>query len=299
MIEVTSLRVRSLSMDYLNLSWRVKDTLEDVYDYTYEVQRSESSGGPWDTLTVPFKDRYSFRDRSIPARNTLRSFFYRLRITHLPSGEVAFTDVVDTQAPADLITKEVRRHMGLLLKEFAGRQCWLLPVRTFGQRCGSCWNPVLFKKSRSGCVECYDTGFKRGFLAPIELFVQIDPSQNSKQPNNIGVTSQSNTTARCVDVDGVKSDDVIIESENRRWRVSSVTQTEHGRAPIHSELVLHEIQKGDIEYKYDLPVTDDDLRDLALNPSRNFTNPSNLATTVDEAIPQVLSLYNLARPPRT
>ena len=273
--------------------------LEDVYDYTYEVQRSESSHGPWDTLTVPFKDRYSFRDRSVPARNTLRSFFYQLKITHLPTGEVSYSDVVDTQAPADLITKEVRRHMGLLLREFVGRQCWLLPVRTFGQRCGSCWNQVLFKRSRSGCVECYDTGFKRGFLAPIELFVQIDPSQNSKQPNNIGITSQSNTTARCVDVDGVKSDDIIIESENRRWRVMSVTQTEHGRAPIHSELVLHEIQKGDIEYKYDLSVTDDDLRDLALNPSRNFTNPSNLATTVDEAIPQVLSLYNLARPPRT
>ena len=299
MLEVTALRVRSLSMDYLNVSWRLKDTLEDVYDYTMEVQRSESAYGPWDTITVPFRDRYAFQDRDVPYRNPLRALFYRIRVTHTPSGEVSFSEVADTQAPVDLIVKEVRRHMGLLLQEFAGRRCWLLPVRTFGQRCGTCWNPVLFKKTRSGCVECYDTGFKRGFMAPIELFVQIDPSQNAKQPGSIGVMSQSDTTARCVDVDGIKSDDVIIEAENRRWRVMSVTQTEHGRAAIHSELLLHEIQKGDVEYKYELPVSVESLRDLALSPARNFTNPSNLSTGVDEALPQTFALYNLSRTTRT
>lgn len=295
MIEIAALRVRSLSVDFLHVSWRLQDTLEDVYDYTMEVQRSESANGPWDTITVPFKDRYSFQDRNVPYRNTLRTLFYRIRITHLPSGEVSFSDLADTQAPVDLITKEVRRHMGLLLKEFAGRRCWLLPVRTFGQRCGTCWNRVLSKKTKSGCLECYDTGFKRGFMAPVELFVQIDPSQSAKQPSSIGMLSQSDTTARCVDVDGIKSDDIIVEAENRRWRVMSVSQTEHGRASIHSELLLHEIQKGDVEYKYEIPVSLDDLRDLALSPVRNFTNPSNLHTGVDEALPQTFALYDLAR----
>ena len=52
-----------------------------------------------------------------------------------------------------------------MLSEFAGRRCIVLPVRTFGQRCG-CFNATLNKRTRSGCPTCFDTGFIRGYMYP-------------------------------------------------------------------------------------------------------------------------------------
>lgn len=300
MLEVVRTRVRSLTLDNYVVSWEIQDTAEDVADYTFEVQRSEAQAGPWDTLSKPFRDRYRFTDTQMPAANPHRTFFYRLRIVHVPTGAESFSVPADAQPEADLITLEARRHMGLLLREFAGRRCWVYQRRTFGFRCPSCFSKILSKVTSSGCLTCYSTGYVRGYTAPIETWIQIDPGQNAtKQSLNIGAIAQNNTTARLVDVDGLKPQDVIIEPENRRWRVISVGQTEHVRSPVHFELVLHEIPKGDIEYDIPVPLADD-LQDLALSPARNYTNPQNLENFQDEEIPSILSLYPYpTKPPRS
>lgn len=300
MIQVQRLRVRSLDVRTYTLAWEIQDTTEDVYDYTFVIERSESQAGPWDELSHPFRDRYRFRDTTLPLASPTRTMFYRIRVTHTPSGEVTYSDVVDAQPEADLITKEVRRHMGLLIREFTGRRAWLLPTRTFGQKCTNCRNTVLASKRTGRCLDCYDTGFLRGFLAPIELWIQVDPtSPLTKQASGFGDMSAAVTTARCVDVDGIKPRDVLVEAENRRWRVLAVNNTEHGRSPIHLELQLREIPKSDVEYEYELKL-DTALEDLALSPARNFTNPQNLTNFQDEEIPSILSLYPyVTRPPRT
>lgn len=291
MLELQGLKVRSLSTDFYEVSWRVRDTIEDLFDYTFQVQRSESSEGPWENVSVPFADRFVFRDTSVPTFNNIRTLFYRIATRH-KDGEEVVSEAVDNQPDADLITLEVRRHMGLLLREFAGRRCWVLPVRTFGQRCTSCWNATQQKRTRSGCFECFDTGFTRGYHAPIETWMQLDPGQAlDLQPTNVGLLQQMNTTARVVDLTAIKPRDVVIEAENRRWRVTQVNQTEHGRAPIHMELQLHEIPKSDIEYKYELPLKEE-LRDLSLSPLRNFVNPHNLENFENTEMRQVFDLYN-------
>lgn len=300
MIEVVRMRVRSLHTDYYTVVWEIKDTSEDVLDYTFQVERSESQAGPFDVVSPTFSDRYVFRDVGIPAPNPLRTLFYRLKITHTPTGESRYSEVVDAQPDADLITKEVRRHMGLLLREFTGRRCWVLPVRTFGQTCPTCMNPITKVRRVSFCTTCYGTGFVRGFLAPIEAWVQIDPTNSTtKDTTEMGDMTNIMTTARCVDIDGIKPRDVLVEGENRRWRVLAVNNTEHGRSPIHLELSIREIPRMDVEYQYELKL-DTPIENMVLSPARNFTNPQNLTNFKDEEIPSVLSLYPyLTRPPRT
>lgn len=300
MIELERIRVRSLSTDFYEVTWKIRDTSEDVLDYTFVVERSESQSGPWTQVSEAFRDKYRFRDVSLPSASPLRTFFYRVVLTHTPTGETTTSAVVDAQPEADLITKEARRHMGVLLREYAGRRCWLLPIRTFGQYCTNCRNATLGSKRSSQCLDCFDTGFLRGFMAPIEAWIQIDPTPAlTLQATGVGSMSPMVTTGRCVDIDGVKPRDVIIEGENRRWHVLSASTTEHGRSPIHTELQLREIPKGDIEYKYELDLGTP-LEDLTLSPARNFTNPQNLTNFQDEEIPSILTLYPyLTRPPRT
>ena len=291
MLKVVGLKVRTLDVDYHELSWMLEDTQVDVLDYTFQVLRSEASEGPWEPVSVPFTDRYLFVDRITHPFHAARLLHYKLQVKNIITGESWDSDEVDLQPEADLVARELRRHMNLLFREFTGRRCWLLPVRTFGQRC-TCWNPVLQKRKISGCRLCYDTGFVRGYHYPIETFIQVDPGSNlAEQTTNVGAMHQVNTTARVSDVGIVKPRDLIIEPENKRWRVTQINQTEQSRAAVHLELTLHQIPPSDIEYAIELKLNQP-LRDLALSPARNFTNPSNFESFEQEEIPGIFSLYS-------
>lgn len=291
---VKDLRVRSLDLDFNEVSWRIADTTQDVLDYTFQILRSESPSGPYDALSAPFEDKYIFIDNAIKVDHRWRKYFYLLRLTHKPSGDVLDVGPEAKEPEADRVALELRRHMQLLFREFAGRRCWVLPARTFGQRC-ECWNAALQKRTRSGCPLCFDTGFIRGYMSPIESWMQIEPSSKSEQNSTVGVQQQSNTTGRLAYYPPLKPHDVLVEPENRRWRVVSVSQTEHGRAAVHQEIQIHEVPPKDIEFKIPL-ILDTALRDLWLNPSRNFTNPQNLESFESEEIPGIFSLYPTTYP---
>lgn len=289
-IDVQKFRVRSLDVDFHEVSWEVAPTTSDIFDYTFQLRRSEAAEGPYEDLTPEMRDRYLFIDNAIKRFHDHRRYYYRLVVKNIVSGETVEHGPASHVPEADLIATELRKHMNILFREFAGRRCWVLPVRTFGQRCG-CWNATLGKQRQSGCVTCFDTGFTRGYMTPIEAWIQIDPVGKSEQNSAVGPTHQKNTTARCGYYPPLKPRDVIVEGENNRWRVVSITETQQVRAAVHQEVQLHKIPKSDIEYKLEFDVGEA-LKDMWLSPSRNFTNPSTLETFEDEEIPDpITTLY--------
>jgi len=289
-IDVRNLKVRSLDLDMFEVSWEVADTTLDILDYTFQVLRSESPAGPFDDASVPFQDRYVFVDNVTYVGDRWRFLHYVIRVTHVPSGKVQDFGPITHEPEPDLIALELRRHMQLLLHEFSGRRCWVLPVRTFGQRCPACWDNRLYKRIKSQCVTCFDTGFARGYMHPIETWIQIDPSAKSEQVTNVGSMQQSNTTARLGYYPPLKPRDLIVEPENRRWRVNAVSMTEHVRAPVHQEVQIHEVPQRDIEFSIPL-VLDQALRDVFFSPPRNFSNPQNTSEIEDVEWNAVLDLF--------
>lgn len=138
---------------------------------------------------------------------------------------------------------------------------------------------------------CFDTSYVRGYLHPIEAWIQVDPSPKTKQVTGTGnVTQQDNTTMRLGYYPAVKPDDLIIEPENKRWRVIQQNQTEHSRAAVHQELQVHRIPESDIEFR--IPVKfEEALPNLYLTPERNFTNPQNLDNVGADKLPGIFSIY--------
>ena len=295
---ITKLRVDSLDVDFHEISWSLSASTFDVLDFQFQVLRAESPEGPFDELTPPFEDRYTFVDNILQVAHRWRQYHYQIRVIEKATGDVKEFGPVAHEPEPDLVALELRRHIRLLMREFAGRRCIILPVRTFGQRCTDCWHPVLDKRTKSGCITCYDTGFVRGYLYPIETFVQMDPSSKSQQHINTGETQQDNTTARFGYYPQVKPYDVLVEPENVRWRVVEQTQTEHSRAAVHQEVKLHRIPEKDIEYA--IPVHfGQELKNLWVTPSRNYTNPHNLSNFEQEEIPGIFALYPSTYPRRT
>lgn len=290
-IDVRGLKVRSLDLDIFEVSWEVADTTLDMLDYTFQVLRSESPSGPFDEVSAPFSDRYVFVDNIVYVGDRWRMLHYIIRTTHIPSGKVQDFGPIAHEPEPDLIALELRRHMQLLFHEFTGRRCWVLPVRTFGQRCPACWDNRLYKRIKSQCVTCFDTGFARGYMSPIETWVQFEPSAKSEQTTSVGAMQQSNTTARLGYYPPLKPRDVIVEPENRRWRVTAISMTEQVRAPVHQEIQVHEIPPRDIEFEIPLDLGQA-LRDVFFSPPRNFSNPQNTSSVTDAEWASVLDLFS-------
>ena len=293
-LDVRNLRVTSLDLDFHEVSWSIRNTVEDVLDYTFQILRSESPEGPFEAISAPFSDRYLFIDNVLQVAHRWRIYHYKLRVTNKQDQSIKDFGPVSKTPEPDLIAQELRRHMQLLFQEFAGRRNWVLPVRTFGQRC-SCWNTALNKQTRSGCVLCFDTGFIRGYIHPIEVWGQIDPNPKADQATNVGKLQQSNTTGRFGYYPPLKPDDLIIEPENRRWRVIAVSQVEFGRAAVSQEVQLHEIPSTDVEFAIPLNM-ELALRDMWAAPIRNYSNPMNLQNFEEQELPRLYDLYSLRKP---
>lgn len=276
---VTEFRAQSFDLDHVDLFWEVADfftgqpTDENILAYTFQVLRSESPAGPWEKLTKPFQDKYHFRDASPALLHKWRNLYYILRITDLRTNEVKDSAPTGQIPEPDLIALEIMRQEDVLFREFAGRKCWLFPVRTFGPKC-VCYDRVKGKRTRSNCPTCFDVGYLGGYLTPIECHVQIDPSPKNNQKGSLGEQQTNNTSARLISFPPMKADDILVESENKRWKIVTVAMTTRLRAVVHQELTLHEIPKGDVEYK--LPINISDLSNVRASAERNFTNPQHV-----------------------
>jgi hypothetical protein len=209
-----------------------------------------------------------------------RQYWYRIKIIRKSDRAVTYSDNAAFTAEPDLIALEVRRLEAMLFEEFVGRQCYIFPVRTFGQRC-VCFDPVSGQRLRSQCVDCFDTTYIRGYHDPISVWIQFDPSgKHIEIDQPYTETTQGNTAARMPNYPPVKPRDVVIEAgENKRWRVERVGTTQRLRAVLHQELTLHEIPMSDIEFK--IPINVDDAMNMVVSPRRNFTNPRQLGSTDD------------------
>lgn len=283
-------RVRSLDTTVMEVTWETDSSSVDVLDYTFQVLRSESGEGPFEPITQEFEDRYIFVDRRVPNSDIFRQLWYKIRVRHKASNDTIDVGPLTREPPPDLVAQTIRRNEQTLFTQAIGRMCWLFPKRTFGTRCTNCWDPRLSAKKRANCVSCYDTGFIRGFMNPIEVWVQIDPVAKAVQLQQMEKDAQQLTTARMTFYPVIKPGDVLVELENKRWRVVGVQTSERLRAIIKQELTLRLIQPTDIEYKLPLRLSEA-LKDIQVSPSRMFTNPHNFNNTIDERTPNVFAYY--------
>lgn len=288
LIEITNLKVRTFSLDNVQLTWEIENTDLDPHDFWFEVLRSESPEGPFDVMTEKFSDRYLFIDNQQNVQfDRWRKLFYKIRVTlKSDTSQTQNSETVSLEgAEPDLIALEIQLRERTLFQEFVGRKCFVFPRRTFGQRCRVCFDPITNTQVRSKCITCYDTTFVSGFFSPIQSYIQFDPSVKITQLQDFGETQEVLTSARLSNFPPVKPRDVIVEPDNRRWRVVKVNNTERLRAIVHQELGVTQIIAGDIEYA--LPIQLDNLETISFAAGRNFSMPSNMDGFTDEDITNI------------
>lgn len=298
MLQVTKLTVRSFTLDHLDVFWEIApvagpssdETPHEIFDYDFYIQRSEAALGPYDGVGGPYRDTYSFRDIGVQTLHKWRQYFYKIRVVHRSSGEEkTFGPVGSIEPEQDLIASEISRQEDMLFREFIGRKCILYPARTFGPAC-TCFDPYTNRRTRSQHKPCFGTGWLGGFLSPVIVYVQIDPFPKASEQSSLQERQPGDTLARMISFPPVNPKDILIEAENRRWRVEKNQPTQRLRAVVRQELTIHEIPKGDIEYA--LPINLD-TKSLQPAAERNFTNPQNI--DAKDKVDDILAAYGHPR----
>lgn len=272
MITVKNDRVVSFSREYFDIYWEIEPTTEDIQEYAFYVERSEAEGGPWDVIAGPLIDRYYVRDNSVFTITAHRVYFYRIRVLHLPSGREYTTGEIDRAGKEDLIASEIVRRERVLYEEFVGVKCWVFPRRTFGQRCPQCYDDVLGKRTQESCPLCFGSTFSGGYHYPVEFFAQIDDPGDAEQ-----VFMEDHRQTRVFGLrmnpsPAIRPMDLLIDHQNRRFRIVSVEGTTRLGVAVRQEAKMVEIQKGSIEDRVPLRI---DPAVTVLVSQRNFTNPQN------------------------
>jgi hypothetical protein len=299
-LNIVNAKVRSFSLDFYEVLWEIETTTLDPNDFQFYVLRSESPEGPWDIIAGPFEDHYRYIDNQVNPMHQQRQIFYRIRSVEKKDQEnIVESESIIQYPDPDLIAQEIQRAERIVWNEFSGRACFLFPVRTFGKRCEFCYDgPEKGKgftssKRRSGCASCYDTSFVRGYFDPIQVYVQIDPYTESVQTQAYLQRLQADTRARLPNYPMLKPKDLLVESENRRWRVVTSTPTERLRSVVHQELTLHEIDRSEVEYQ--IPIRLGDLRDFEPSPIRNFANAQDIDSLTTQPIADIFAIYQRQR----
>ncbi len=294
MLNVTEIKVASFDLDHLDVMWKISpvpsprldEDSHEIFDYTFTVLRSEKEFGPFDQIGQPVRDQYSMRDTGVSLISKYRQYFYIIRVTIRVTSETKDFGPVGSSSPApDLIAAAIVREEDVLFREFIGRRCWLFPRRTFGPLC-TCFDVTLNRRLNSNHLPCFDTGFLGGYMSPVLCYVQIDPNTKSREQTSLQEKQQSDTRGRLIAFPQVSPLDILVENENKRWRVISQTPTTRLRAVVHQELVLHEIPKGDVEYNLPLRVNTADLEPAS---PKNFTNSYSLK---DEDVDDIVHFFH-------
>lgn len=287
MIEVTSIVVRSYDLDYLDVFWTLNEQSEErVEEYDFYILRSiDGPAGPFQTIAGPFYNTFQFRDGDVHRLHKWRQYYYKIKLTHRATNQSREFGPQYLSAPPDRIALEIQRREKLLWREFAGREVFLFPRLTFGQRCKHCWDigprgNTIGRSVQQNCASCFDTTYVGGYASPIALHMQIDPTPIAVEKTDLKEHQFIQSTARTVSFPPIKPKDMIVEAENKRWNVERVTYTEKGRAVLRQELIISQFPPDDI--KYVVPVNADLLREH--RPERAFTRPMDIQSREEHAV---------------
>lgn len=251
-------RALLLPREGVHVQWRVEPEATDLATIEIELARAESPSGPWETLQVldPLTS-FSFTDRTAPWRPKNAELYYRLRGVDKGSGDPVTTcPAFGFQGRLPLDAVEIIRQHNILLRGVNGHVpetgIWatVYKRRNFGPRCSACLDAVTQQVTISQCRGCAGTGFtNKGHYDPIRVAMNFQPSPSTLQVSNLGAIEDNETVAFMTNFPIMYPADLVVEPDEKHWRVVQVDVTERRRVVVHQLLRLRQLDHNDVEYE--------------------------------------------------
>ena len=253
---------RPLDLLRVLVTWKLEPTQDDLTGTEFIVQRSGGLAGPYKAISAPLPGANQFIDATAPRKHLFRNIAYQV-VLRKPGPPVV---ILSTSKPAviaadmDLISMEIVRQFRILHRRVTGRLCATFSIRDFGDRCTDCFNLTQKRETKSNCLTCFGTGFRGGYFDQVDAFIDFNPTPQSVDITEFGEMQQSDTIAWATNYPPFKPRDLIVDPDERRWRVVAIRPIQPRGQLVQQFLQLREIQVVDVEYKLPVvqPVAPDD-----------------------------------------
>lgn len=263
MVTIDEVTVSSYDLTSLTVSWTFEETWESLAPYTVSIYRSHNdpeynvsgfsllvSGLAADSVT-------EYEDTSVSGYRSYKwgDFYYTVmpfKITTGASGIMSTPERLST--PIDLRAKEIIRREALAFRErFGGKLFMVLKRKKTGSRCTNCYDTTLKRRTKENCLACYDTSWDGGFWPPIQVRGSMSPMPRQTAINTFGEWEPQDGFVRLGPSPVLSPQDVVIDVQNRRWRVADIRPIEKGQYIVQQQARLVRIVNTDIINEY--PIT--------------------------------------------
>lgn len=225
--------------------------------YLFEVSRSASPQGPWQTLAL-LENAYNFRDtwpttaeNDINQLSLSRGIYYRVKVTG-PAGSTEVVSVVEPRLDARhrLLKRKMLREQSLVLRKLNGLEVAVLKKKHWGARCPKCYDAATQTVMRSGCTTCYGTSFEKGYYTPVITLARQSTPAVETHLTPQGESDRAMTMVTLLDAPLVEKDDVLVFlAENRRFVVKRQVPGKLVNVVVFQHLEAAELERSAIEYR--------------------------------------------------
>lgn len=232
---------------------------------SFTLERSGSLEGPFETVIGTLFDYHyfdKFREAPVPqtgeTRENLnflslnRTIYYRVTATPVTGDSVSTVRAVGPNLISRklmLFRRKMLRDFSITLK-FSGIDIIVLKRRHWGTRCESCFDALTKSVMDSKCEECYGTGFKEGYFAPVKVRGRFSVENVQSDISPHGVTDISGKRVTLLDIPKVDERDIVIDvAQNKRYVVKLRHNTEMQTMVVHQVLSVTELARDSVEYR--------------------------------------------------
>ena len=241
------------------VDWEFYETWESLDPYYVNIYRSTNPAwNPTDfTLIASGIDPVSissYEDLTVSGfrANQWEDFYYTVVPVHastLVSGVIPTPTRLETQM--DLTAREIIRRKYLALKlSHGGKTFQILKRKKSGSKCTECFDPILQRRTKEECTTCFDTSWIGGYFAPITITATIGAAARRTLIELFGEWESQDTFLRMGPYPVLSSQDILIDEQNRRWRVVDNSPTEKGQYIVTQQCRLTRIHNTDVVYQY-------------------------------------------------
>lgn len=231
--------------------------------YAFTLERSGGPSGPWEPV-MSATDTYAHWDKfDQPAGTTYathrrpnqfafgRSYYYRVRVV-APNGVTA-EYVDDTEPGLDPKQAQYWRKADYDLRKglrFTGTPAAVFKKRRWGERCPKCTSKVTRDPLRGACVNCFGTGFVRGYYEPVLLNLRRGAPQGTSQQTPEGRQDSNGVKITAPSTPGLEPGDLIVFlRDNRRFEVDQQIETQITLVTVHQTVQAMELGHDHVAYR--------------------------------------------------
>lgn len=202
------LEIRNVDFNVTVLAWTADtDYKENLYDFKFLVEISESEEGPWSKLFIDPIYAFGFVD-SITQRGMIdQRLFYRVTAINSKGEEFYSESKCVIEEDNNYITDAITKWQQMVLRRYNGQEFLHYARKKFGPRCKECYLETERKTFKSKCPSCFGTTYEGGYFAPVKIQLNKDPQMKAIDKDAMGVNEAKAATF-------VTSNQVIFEADD-------------------------------------------------------------------------------------